>query len=95
MARIARFWTDLMLLWRAFMAPETPLWLKALMLLVPGYLLFPLDFIPDFIPLAGWLDDAVIIPLLVSVLVRLVPNPAPRTTRSDGATIIDGDFRRM
>src|SRR6185312_5360356 len=73
MGRISRFWNELMLLWRAFRAPETPLWLKALMLLVPGYLLFPLDIIPDFIPIVGWLDDAVIIPLLVSLLVRLVP----------------------
>jgi uncharacterized membrane protein YkvA (DUF1232 family) len=92
---LARFWNELTLLWRAFMAPETPVWLKGLMLLVPGYMLFPLDVIPDFIPIVGWLDDAVIIPLLVSLLVRLVPRPAPRRTRNDGSTIIDGEWRRM
>jgi uncharacterized membrane protein YkvA (DUF1232 family) len=95
MRRLLQFRDELMLLWRAFLAPETPVWLKALMLLVPAYLLNPLDIIPDFIPIVGWLDDAVIIPLLVGLLVRLVPQPAPRSTRSDGATIIDGDSRRL
>ena len=39
--------------------------------------------------------DAIVIPLLVSFIVRLVPRPAPRRTRSDGANIIDGDYRRL
>ena len=77
------------------MAPETPIWLKALMLLIPAYLLNPLDFIPDFIPVVGWLDDAIVIPLLVSLLVRMVPRPAPARTRSDGGNIIDGEYRRL
>jgi uncharacterized membrane protein YkvA (DUF1232 family) len=95
MRRLLQFRTELVLLWRAFLAPETPVWLKGLMLLVPFYLLNPLDLIPDFIPIVGWLDDALIIPLAVSLLVRLIPHPAPRTTRADGGTIIDGDYRRM
>ena len=73
MYRLLRFWDELTILWRAFLAPETPVWLKALMLLVPGYLLSPLDFIPDFIPILGWLDDAIVIPLLVSFIVSLLP----------------------
>lgn len=95
MRRLLQFRTELLTLWRAFLAPETPLWLKALMLLIPAYLLNPFDFIPDFLPIVGWLDDLVIIPLLVSLLVRLVPQRAPATTRSDGNPIIDGDYRRL
>jgi uncharacterized membrane protein YkvA (DUF1232 family) len=95
MRRLLQFRDELLILWRAFLAPETPIWLKALMLLIPAYLLNPIDFIPDFIPVIGWLDDAVVIPLLVTLFVRMVPRPAPRTTRSDGATIIDGDYRRL
>jgi uncharacterized membrane protein YkvA (DUF1232 family) len=97
MGRLLQFRTELMMLWRAFMAPETPLWLKALMLVVPLYLISPLDIIPDFIPLAGWLDDVVVIPLLVSWIVSLLPQRA--TTRStqgsDGNGVIDGDYRRL
>ena len=69
MGRLLQFRTELMMLWRAFVAPQTPIWLKGLMLLVPLYLLSPLDLIPDFIPIAGWLDDVVVIPLLVSWIV--------------------------
>lgn len=48
MGRLLQFRTELMMLWRAFVAPETALWLKALMLVVPLYLLSPIDIIPDF-----------------------------------------------
>lgn len=96
MGRLLQFRAELVMLWRAFMAPETPLWLKGLMLLVPLYLISPLDIIPDFIPIAGWLDDVVVIPLLVSWIVSLLPHEMDsRTTRRDGSTVIDGDYRRM
>ena len=96
MGRLLQFRTELMMLWRAFIAPETPLWLKALMLLVPLYLISPLDLIPDFIPLAGWLDDVVVIPLLVGWIVGLLPQqPEPRKARESGSTIINGEWRRL
>ena len=95
MRRLLQFKTELMILWRAFFAPETPAWLKGLMLLIPAYLISPIDLIPDFIPVVGYLDDAIVIPILVHLIVRMLPQPAPRTTRSDGATIIDGDYRRL
>ena len=97
MRRLLQFKDELLVLWRAFLAPETPLWLKALMLLIPAYLLNPFDFIPDFIPIVGWLDDAIIIPLLVSFIVSLLPRTVdanrPRSDRN-GPTI-DGNWRRM
>ena len=95
MGRLLQFRTELMMLWRAFVASETPIWLKGLMLLVPLYLVSPIDLIPDFIPLAGWLDDVVVIPLLVSWIVSLLPHETDRRTRGDGSTIIDGDYRRL
>ena len=95
MGRLLQFRAELMMLWRAFLAPETPLWLKGLMLLVPAYLVFPLDIIPDFIPLAGWLDDVVVIPLLVSWLVGLLPRREPMRASRDNGNTIDGDWRRL
>jgi uncharacterized membrane protein YkvA (DUF1232 family) len=96
MRRLLQFRTELMMLWRGFMAAETPLWLKGLMLLVPLYLVSPIDIIPDFIPLLGWLDDLVVIPLLVSWLVSLLPHETdPRSTRGSGDMVIDGDYRRL
>ncbi len=101
MNRLLRFRNELVMLWRAFLLPGTPIWLKGLMLLVPLYLISPIDLIPDVIPLAGWLDDLIVIPLLVSWIVSLMPRPAGargtyRTNaRFDGdGPIIDGTARR-
>ena len=38
-----------------------------------AYALSPIDLIPDFIPILGWLDDLVLLPLLIGLAVRLVP----------------------
>lgn len=95
MGRLLQFRTELMMLWRAFVAADTPLWLKGLMLIVPLYLVSPFDLLPDFIPLAGWIDDMVIIPLLVSWLVGLLPSKASPRAPRDGSPTIDGDWRRL
>ena len=97
MGRLLQFRRELTILWRAFMAAETPVWLKGLMLLVPAYLISPIDFIPDFIPVLGWLDDLVVIPLLVSWIVSMLPQKVEvrRTYRDQNGQIIDGDYRRL
>ena len=94
LTRFITFRNELATLWRAFMAPETPVYLKALMLLVPAYLLSPIDVIPDFIPLLGWVDDFVVVPLLVSWIVSMLPKKAPVYRHADGGKVIDGDYRR-
>ena len=95
LARFLTFRRELATLWRAFLAPETPLHLKALMLLVPAYLLSPIDQIPDLIPFLGWVDDLVIVPMLVSWIVKMLPQRASVYARSaDGAKVIDGEYRR-
>ena len=92
--RFLQFRTELGQLWRAFRAPETPMHLKALMLLVPLYLLSPIDLIPDIIPFVGWLDDLVFIPMLVSWIVSMLPKAAPVRPTARGEKVIDGTWRR-
>lgn len=95
LARFLTFRKELATLWQAFVSPETPVHLKALMLLVPAYLLSPIDLIPDVIPVLGWVDDFIIVPLLVSWIVRMLPHKAPVYQRTaDGAKVIDGTYRR-
>ncbi len=92
LVRFVTFRNELATLWRAFIAPETPWHLKALMLLVPAYLLSPIDLIPDLVPILGFLDDFVVVPLLVGWIVRLLPQPV--RVRPDGSKEIDGTYRR-
>lgn len=53
--------------------PRTPWFAKALALLVAGYALSPIDLIPDFIPVLGYLDDVILVPLGILAVVRMIP----------------------
>jgi uncharacterized membrane protein YkvA (DUF1232 family) len=53
--------------------PRVPWYAKVLALCVAGYALSPIDLIPDFIPVLGYLDDLVIVPLGILAVVMLVP----------------------
>jgi len=53
--------------------PRTPWLAKALGLLVAGYALNPIDLIPDFIPILGYLDDLILIPLGITLVIRMIP----------------------
>lgn len=93
--RFLTFRKELLTLWRAFLSAETPMHLKVLMLLVPLYLLSPLDLVPDFIPFLGWVDDFVIVPLLVSWIVSMLPKSAPvHPAGQAGDKVIETTYRR-
>lgn len=59
--------------WLAARDPRTPLPAKLLGLLIAAYALSPIDLIPDFIPVLGLLDDAILIPLGVWLFEKWVP----------------------
>jgi uncharacterized membrane protein YkvA (DUF1232 family) len=59
--------------WLATRDPRTPLAAKLVGLLVAAYALSPIDLIPDFIPVLGLIDDAILIPLGVWLFERMVP----------------------
>ena len=52
---------------------DTPVIAKVLAALTVGYALSPVDMIPDFIPVLGYLDDVILLPALIALTVRLIP----------------------
>ena len=65
--------TDIPAVFLALKRKETPWLAKLLAGLTVGYALSPIDLIPDFIPVLGYLDDLIILPALVALTVRLIP----------------------
>ena len=53
--------------------PRTPLPAKLFALLIVGYAMSPIDLIPDFIPVIGYIDDLVLIPLGIALLIKMTP----------------------
>ncbi|MBV8271839.1 MAG: DUF1275 domain-containing transporter [Cupriavidus sp.] len=64
---------DVHAIWLAARDSRTPWYAKALALVVAAYALSPIDLIPDFIPVLGYLDDVVLVPLGVLLVIRLIP----------------------
>lgn len=64
---------DVIALWLAARDPRVPWYAKVLAVIVAAYALSPIDLIPDFIPVLGYLDDLLIVPLGLLVAVRLIP----------------------
>ena len=64
---------DALTLWFAVKHPGTPWHVKALGAFVVAYALSPIDLIPDFIPVLGYLDDVLLLPGLIWLTVRLLP----------------------
>ena len=60
---------------------QTPWLAKVLLGLAIGYLLLPFDLIPDFIPVLGHLDDVVIVPGLIYLALRMIPDEIIRQCR--------------
>lgn len=64
---------DGVMLWFACRDPRTPWWLKALAMFVVAYALSPIDLVPDFIPVLGFVDDVILLPVLIWLIVRYLP----------------------
>lgn len=65
--------SDILALFFALKHPATPWYAKALVALIVGYALSPVDFVPDFIPVLGYLDDVILLPLGIALAVRFIP----------------------
>lgn len=64
---------DVLVLWFALKNPQTPLLSKVVGFFTVAYALSPIDLIPDFVPILGYLDDIILIPILVWITLKLIP----------------------
>ena len=64
---------DIPAVFLALKARETPILAKIVASLTVAYALSPVDLVPDFIPVLGYLDDVLILPALVALTVKLIP----------------------
>ena len=65
--------SEIVALYLAYKHPRTPWYAKVLAALIIGYALSPIDLIPDFIPVVGYLDDLIIVPLGIALLIKVIP----------------------
>lgn len=64
---------DIVVVWLVAKDERTPVWIKILALITAAYALSPIDLIPDFIPVLGYLDDIIIVPLGLLLVIKLTP----------------------
>lgn len=93
MMRTLRHWAaglkrHVLVAWFAARDPRTPWLVRGLAMLVAAYALSPIDLIPDFIPVLGYLDDVILVPLGIWLIVRLLPPAvlADARARADALT---------
>jgi len=77
---------DVYAVYRAARDPRVPWYAKALAFCVAGYALSPIDLIPDFVPVLGYLDDVIIVPLGILIVVKLIPPEIIAEHRASAAT---------
>ncbi len=65
----------------AYQNPKTNLLTKIIIIFTIGYALSPIDLIPDFIPILGYLDDLIIIPSLITLSIKLIPKEIMNESR--------------
>jgi uncharacterized membrane protein YkvA (DUF1232 family) len=80
---------DVVALWLAARDPRVPWFAKLIAGAVAAYALSPIDLIPDFIPVLGYLDDLVIVPAGILLAIRMIPAPLMAEFRTEAAKRAD------
>ena len=86
---------DVVALWIAARSPHTPIAAKLVAGAVAAYALSPIDLIPDFVPVLGYLDDLVIVPLGIALAVRLIPPTLMAEFRAEAVAMAKPISRAM
>lgn len=78
---------EVVALYLAARAARTPWYAKLLVAGIVAYALSPIDLIPDFVPVLGYLDDLIVIPLGIALAVKMIPPPVLAECRARAQTL--------
>ena len=81
--RAKKLKTDIPAVFLALKEKGTPWYARALAAIVIVYALSPVDLVPDFIPILGYLDDIIILPALIALTVKFIPNDVFEKCKKD------------
>ncbi|WP_149554898.1 YkvA family protein [Treponema pectinovorum] len=79
--RIKNLKTDIPAIFLALKDKKTPIFAKLLAALTVAYAFSPIDLIPDFIPVVGYFDDIIILPILIALTVKFIPSEVLERSR--------------
>ena len=85
---------DVVAVWLASRDPRVPWYARVLAIAVAGYALSPIDLIPNFVPVLGYVDDAIVLPLGVLLMVRLIPREIMAEHRLSATRLADSPSSR-
>lgn len=88
-ARAKKLKTDIPAVFIALRKKETPIVAKIFAGIAIGYVLSPIDLIPDFIPIIGMLDDLILVPMLVAVTIKLIPEDVLKQCRIEAGDLLN------
>lgn len=75
--------------------PDTPWAARMLVAFAVGYALSPIDLIPDFIPVLGYLDELILLPMVLWLAVRMIPAPVMADCRSRAVELAERPVSRF
>ena len=88
--RAKKLKTDIPAVFIAMRKKETPVAAKIIAGIAIAYALSPIDLIPDFIPVLGYLDDIILLPALVALIIRLIPPEVFTECRKEAENLWEG-----
>ena len=86
--RVSQLKTEVYAIYLAYKDPRVPLYARLFSACVVGYAFSPIDLIPDPIPVIGYLDDLILIPLGVALALRMIPSDVMAECREKAQEVI-------
>jgi len=91
--RVGRLKAETYAIYLAYRDPRVPWYAKALIALVVAHAFSPIDLIPDFIPLLGYVDDLIIVPLGIALALKMIPEDVITECPEEARAVLDQDKR--